>query len=118
MKVEIPALGGDILERVWTDLSRELLIFYEGLSDHERARRVQNYGTFRGDPNAVAGRNLAGTDVAADCLQWLFSQFTKGSIFLVALVLLVVACQSHPVLYTIGFFCIWSLLIVYFKVSY
>ncbi|KAK6749437.1 hypothetical protein RB195_001816 [Necator americanus] len=91
--------------------------FYDSLSEHERARRIHNYGTFHGDPT-VLPRSPAGTDVAADFVHWLSKQITKCSIFFVALVLLLVACQSNPVLYTIGFFCIWSLLVVYFKTSF
>ncbi|VDL69573.1 unnamed protein product [Nippostrongylus brasiliensis] len=94
--------------------------FYETLTDHERIRRLQGYGTFRGsgEPASNSQRNPGGTDIAADFVQWLSLQFTKVSIFFVAFVLLLVACQAHPVLYTIGFFCIWSLLIVYFKTSF
>ncbi|XGW30944.1 hypothetical protein V3C99_009703 [Haemonchus contortus] len=91
--------------------------FYEELSDHERARRIRNYGTFDGGRRPVRGGNL-GADLVAGFLHWLLSQFTKCSIFLVALALLVVACQSHPVIYTIGFFVIWCLLIIYFKTSF
>ncbi|CAJ0601474.1 unnamed protein product [Cylicocyclus nassatus] len=91
--------------------------FYNNLSEHERARRIQNYGTFTGDPRVLV-RTPAGSDVAADFVHWLSKQITKCSIFFVALVLLLVACQSNPVLYTIGFFCIWSLLIIYFKTSF
>ncbi|EYC09700.1 hypothetical protein Y032_0059g3004 [Ancylostoma ceylanicum] len=91
--------------------------FYDSLSEHERARRIHNYGTFHGDPTAIV-RTPAGSDLAAGFVHWLSKQITKCSIFFVALVLLLVACQSNPVLYTIGFFCIWSLLIVYFKTSF
>lgn len=91
--------------------------FYEALNEHERARRLQNYGTFDGSP---AGRRnqQQGSDAAANFVQWLSLQVTKCSIFLVAFVLLVVACQAHPVIYTIGFFCLWSFLILYFKASF
>ncbi|VDM59368.1 unnamed protein product [Angiostrongylus costaricensis] len=90
--------------------------FYESLSEHERVRRIQNYGTFHDkDPAVPVGTTQGRRDRAAGFVHWLSLQFTKCSIFLVALVLLVVACQPHPVLYTIGFFCIWCLLVIYFK---
>uniref|UniRef100_A0A0K0DNG2 Piezo TM1-24 domain-containing protein n=1 Tax=Angiostrongylus cantonensis TaxID=6313 RepID=A0A0K0DNG2_ANGCA len=93
--------------------------FYESLSEHERVRRIQNYGTFHDkDPAVPVGTTQGRRDRAAGFVHCLSLQFTKCSIFLVALVLLVVACQPHPVLYTIGFFCIWCLLVIYFKISF
>ncbi|KAJ1372806.1 hypothetical protein KIN20_035076 [Parelaphostrongylus tenuis] len=93
--------------------------FYDALSEHERVRRIQNYGTFNDrDPALPFGRRQGRRDRAAGFVHWLSLQFTKCSIFFVALVLLIVACQPNPVLYTIGFFCIWCLLVIYFKISF
>uniref|UniRef100_A0A1I7WEX4 Piezo-type mechanosensitive ion channel component n=1 Tax=Heterorhabditis bacteriophora TaxID=37862 RepID=A0A1I7WEX4_HETBA len=101
-------------------------MFYNSLSEHERSRRIQSYGTFSdasrrlpADISSSYGSHKGREEYPATiAVRWLSHQVAKYWIVFVALVLLFVACQPHPVLYTIGFFCIWSLLILYFKASF
>ncbi|CAB3409371.1 unnamed protein product [Caenorhabditis bovis] len=94
--------------------------YYASLSDFERQRRIQSYGTFGGT------RAGGGVAVAKDPKSRKLAAFVKYCstkistyfIFVVSLTLLIVATYAKPTFYNIGFFAIWALSIVYLKISF
>ncbi|CAD6198141.1 unnamed protein product [Caenorhabditis auriculariae] len=95
--------------------------FYESLSEYERARRASSsYGTFSSAgrrPRTASIVTNKGTALAC-VLQYISSRVAIYFIFVVSLTLLLVATNFKPNFYTIGFFCIWALSILYLKVSF
>lgn len=92
--------------------------FYDALSEHERTQRInQSYGTFTASRRVPLHRRLESSEQTFAVFRWFSRQLVGLWVFVVAIVLLVVAVQNSPVLYSIGFFIIWSFLIIYTKIS-
>ncbi|PAV91707.1 hypothetical protein WR25_23164 [Diploscapter pachys] len=97
--------------------------FYESLSEHERNRRTQSYGTFtssgRHRDRLLEEGNVQKKESWAKLLAAYFSKkLATYFIFIVTLVLLLTGTQEYPNLYIIGFFTIWCLEIINLKISF
>ncbi|CAI5447515.1 unnamed protein product [Caenorhabditis angaria] len=95
--------------------------YYESLTDFERQRRINSYGTFgasKSGSGGVAVTKDPKSQSFAKFIEYLSHKITVYFVFLVALVLLIVATSFKPTFYTIGFFCIWALLVLYLKISF
>ncbi|KAH7730984.1 FAM38A protein 1 [Aphelenchoides avenae] len=94
--------------------------YYNSLSDSERRRRL-NYGTFDQQPPASLRRpsqQSASNEDTSDLLAHVSKFFTKLWIFVVALVLLLNSLTSPPVLYGLGYFILWTILVVDLHISF
>uniref|UniRef100_A0A8R1DN93 Piezo TM1-24 domain-containing protein n=1 Tax=Caenorhabditis japonica TaxID=281687 RepID=A0A8R1DN93_CAEJA len=94
--------------------------YYESLSDFERQRRINSYGTFGASKTGAGGVAVAKDPKSrkfAEFVEYLSYKVSIYFIFLVSLVLLIVATYFKPTFYTILFFALWALNLMYLKVS-
>ncbi|CAI2350656.1 unnamed protein product [Caenorhabditis sp. 36 PRJEB53466] len=95
--------------------------YYESLSDFERQRRINSYGTFGASKTGAGGVAVAKDPKSrkfAEFVEYLSYKISIYFIFLVSLVLLIVATYFKPTFYTILFFALWALNLSYLKFSF
>lgn len=96
-------------------------LYFDSLNERERARWL-SYGTFRSPiaeppPAYPAQPSALDESRGAQAVSW-FSEFlTKYWIFFVHFILLLISLQSPPVLFTIGYFALFSISIFLFLIS-
>lgn len=95
--------------------------YYESLTDFERQRRINSYGTFGASKTGAGGVAVAKDPKSrkfAAFVEYLSNKVSVYFIFLVSLVLLIVATHFKPNLYNIFFFALWALNLIYLKFSF
>ncbi|ULT94138.1 hypothetical protein L3Y34_003539 [Caenorhabditis briggsae] len=95
--------------------------YYESLTDFERQRRINSYGTFGASKTGAGGVAVAKDPKSrkfAAFVEYLSNKVSIYFIFLVSFVLLMVATHFKPNLYNIFFFALWALNLIYLKFSF
>ncbi|CAA92444.3 Piezo-type mechanosensitive ion channel component 1 [Caenorhabditis elegans] len=95
--------------------------FYESLSDYERQRRINSYGTFGASKTGAGGVAVAKDPKSrkfAAFVEYLSNKVSVYFIFVVSVVLLVVSTCFAPNFYNILFFALWALNLIYLKFSF
>lgn len=95
--------------------------YYESLSDFERQRRINSYGTFGASKTGAGGVAVAKDPKSrkfAAFVEYLSNKVSIYFIFIVSFVLLMVATHFKPNFYNILFFALWALNLIYLKFSF
>uniref|UniRef100_A0A1I7TGZ8 Piezo-type mechanosensitive ion channel component n=1 Tax=Caenorhabditis tropicalis TaxID=1561998 RepID=A0A1I7TGZ8_9PELO len=95
--------------------------YYESLTDLERQRRINSYGTFGASKTGAGGVAVAKDPKSrkfAAFVEYLSNKVSIYFIFLVSFVLLMVSTQFKPNFYNIFFFALWALNLLYLKFSF
>ncbi|EFO88420.1 hypothetical protein CRE_20137 [Caenorhabditis remanei] len=93
--------------------------YYESLSDFERQRRINSYGTFGASKTGAGGVAVAKDPKSrkfAAFVEYLSNKVSIYFIFVVSFVLLLVSIHFKPNFYNILFFALWALNLIYLKV--
>ncbi|EFO87298.1 hypothetical protein CRE_25815 [Caenorhabditis remanei] len=95
--------------------------YYESLSDFERQRRINSYGTFGASKTGAGGVAVAKDPKSrkfAAFVEYLSNKVSIYFIFVVSFVLLLVSIHFKPNFYNILFFALWALNLIYLKFSF
>ncbi|CAJ0559591.1 unnamed protein product, partial [Mesorhabditis spiculigera] len=93
-------------------------VYYSRLTEHEKQRRL-NYGTFGSHrPSVSASAQTQHSSRSAVAVNWLSRLLTVYWIVLVAVVLLLQALTDRSSFINIGFFVLWTLGVLQFKLSF